>query len=458
MSDEGRARLRDFAGAGFAAAGVPGLVLQVVDTDGVVETITWGELAADAPVLLGSTSKSVTAIALLQAVEAGMLRLDDSVREWLPEVDLPAEVTIRDLAHHCSGLAADSTPRRHRHRGDRGFHYANQNYNLLGAVIAEATGMPFEKWIASRLTTPLGLGNTFCAGCDRDEQITPGHVGLFGHFVPTRLADYGADAWIQPASGAICASACDAGTMLRMLLNEGCCDGTRVLSAASVRRLLTDTVPADSSPAIDGPLGESGDYAFGWVRKVLDGDEVFLHVGKVPDYTTVFALIPGRGLGLVLASSGADFLVSTPLIEDLADGAIRLLLGHPVPPMSAATRKLNRFIVTTCYLGFTGVAAVGWLGAGLPRPVSGRMPEPDGQQELGQPGSETALAAHWLFRLGYYLVFPLAVLYGARRLSQTPVRWLWRFVPDASAVLSAGAVSMVVSGMVRCLVHRRDAE
>jgi CubicO group peptidase (beta-lactamase class C family) len=412
--------LRDFVERGFAAAGVPGGVVQIVRRTGVVETIPFRGLTADSPVMLGSTSKSLTALGLLCAVEDGAVSLDDSVRHRLPDTDLPPDVTVRDLAHHCSGLATDSTPRRHRHSSSRRFRYANQNYNLLGEVIEEATGTRLDQWLAERVFEPLGLTHTFCAGRGRDDEIAPGHVGVFGRFIHRELAGFGPDEWIQPASGAICSSASDAGRMLRLMLNDGILDGRRLLSRASIRAILHDSVPTHSSPAVDGPLGRSGDYGFGWVGKNLDGEEVFVHVGKVPTHTTVFALVPGRGLGMVLAVNACDFLVATPLLETLADGVIRQLLGHASPPMDARAGATRRAIVNVCHLGILGIGAAGWL---IPK-SSGAVPT----------------------RVGYHFVLPLALAFGIRRLSETPFPWLKRFVPDTCATVLIAATGMIVSG------------
>lgn len=412
--------LQDFVRSGFSAAGVPGGVVRIVDGAGVVDTIAVGSMTADSPVMLGSTSKSLTALGLLLAVEDGALSLDDTVRRWLPDCDLSAEVTVSDLAHHCSGLRTDSTPGHHHHGADRRFRYANQNYNLLGEIIAIATGVPFDQWMEKRLFDPLGLAHAFCAGCGRDEEVTPGRVGIFGRFVRTGLRATDRNEWIQPASGAICASAADAGRLLEFVLNDGVVDGVRVLSRKSVQMMLHDTVPADSSPAVDGPLGPDGEYGYGWVRKDLDGEEVFVHVGKVPAHSTVFALMPERGLGMTLVANAGDFLVSTPLLEDLADGIIRHLLGRPATPIDAASRNTRRAAVTACYLSLLSIGAVGWL---IPRDSSS-VP----------------------VRLGYHVVLPLTLVLGVRRMSETPFRWLKRFVPDAHAVLAASAVSMFVSG------------
>lgn len=129
---------------------------------------------------------------------------------------------------------------------------------------------------------------------------------------------------------------------------------------ASVDTILRDTVPAHSSPAVCGLLGDEGGYGFGWVHTHLDGEDVFFHTGKVPGSTSAFALVPGRRLRLVLLADGGDFLVGTPLVEDLVDALVRRLLGHPVPLPTAGQRRARRAVVNGACLGLLGLSALTW--------------------------------------------------------------------------------------------------
>ncbi len=432
-ADNGSATpLHSLVESGYADLGLPGISVEVVDRLGVVDSVSFGELTAGSPVLLGSTSKSIAAIALMQAVEAGELSLDDPVIKWLPESLVPDDVTVQDLAHHRSGLTTDSTPGRLHFRADREFRYANENYNLLSQVIEAATGVSYGHQLAEQVFAPLGLENSFVVGEGRDSEIIQGHVGVLGNFVPTELADYGPDSWIQATSGATCSGTADSGTILRMLLNQGELDGTRILSPESVQTILTDTVPTHGSPAVDGPLGPEGDYGFGWIHKKLDGEDVFVHVGKVPTHTTVFALIPDRGIGITMMVNAGDFLVTTPLIEDLADSVIRQVLDQPFETPKPGVNTFRQIVLDFGYLGIVALGLAGWFVH---------------SKRAGKAGF-----------FAYHVLLPLILIIGVRQASGTPFVWLWHFAPDASSALGISAANMIASGTWKALRRRKRGE
>lgn len=403
----------------FDAAGVPGGVLHVVDAQGPRETVEYGGLAASDPVTLGSTSKALAATVLLQLAEEGLVDLHAPVQRYLPGVGLPQEVTLLDLAHHRSGLRPDARPAHLIKARTREFRYANQNYNLLGNVLAAASGMTYASLLTSRVLEPLGMDQSWCPPL---RPGAPGHVAVFGVNIPVRAFNAGPGSWIQGPSGAVTASAADAGRFLAMMLGGGVLDGRRVLSPASVTMMLNDVVQADGSPAVAGPFGDQGEYGLGWVRKQVRGRPVHLRVGKVPGATSVFVLLPDVGLGFVLLVNAGDFLVGTPLLEKLAENVARLLLGEEVTtaaPRSVVRRR--RAVLNSVYAVFLVMSAVGWLVPVLPGGL--------------------------LVSVGYHAVLPAALVVGLRRSSSTPWPWLFRFAPDVASVLFLGCVSMVAAGM-----------
>jgi len=62
------------------------------------------DLAADSLFPIYSITKTLTAICALRLAESEALRLDAAGRQWLPEVNLPATITVTHLLRHTSGL------------------------------------------------------------------------------------------------------------------------------------------------------------------------------------------------------------------------------------------------------------------------------------------------------------------------------------------------------------------
>lgn len=129
---------------------------------------------AAAPFRWASVSKMVTAILVLQQVDAGTLALDAPVIRYLPETPVPNadRITLRQLLAHRSGLAgqADSPD------GPLGdliqycmtaaaepgttFLYNNCDTIVLGKVLEAVTGSGFLDLVNTRVGAPLGFSLT----------------------------------------------------------------------------------------------------------------------------------------------------------------------------------------------------------------------------------------------------------------------------------------------------------
>ncbi len=136
---------------------------------------------------IGSLSKANTAVAVMQLVERGTIRLDDNVRRYVPSFpDKGVPITIRELMSHTSGI-------RHYRDTDvpdmpvqgntmayptfeqaialfkddpllftpgKYFFYSSYAVNLLQGVIEEATHAPFETYMKENVWEPSGMTRT----------------------------------------------------------------------------------------------------------------------------------------------------------------------------------------------------------------------------------------------------------------------------------------------------------
>lgn len=134
--------------------------LQRTNNDEVRVTANVGDIHAS--FRLASLAKVVTALTALIAVEEGSVTLDDTITNAPPGVNLHTGTTLRHLLSHASGLPFDGgTPvaalatRRV---------YSNTGIETAAAVIADATGIAFNEYLAEAVLQPLGMARTELRG------------------------------------------------------------------------------------------------------------------------------------------------------------------------------------------------------------------------------------------------------------------------------------------------------
>jgi CubicO group peptidase (beta-lactamase class C family) len=176
----------------------------VVDTALGVADVTTGEpLTSRHLFRIASHSKTFTATAVLQLVEAGRLRLDDPIAAWVPALTgtALAGVTIRELLGHQGGVVRDGRDNDHwqllrpfpdaeRLTGvavDEGavlgrnehFKYSNIGYSLLGLAIEAVTGTGYAAHVQAAVIDRLGLPDTRPEwDAARAGEYAAGHTGL----------------------------------------------------------------------------------------------------------------------------------------------------------------------------------------------------------------------------------------------------------------------------------------
>lgn len=148
-----------------------------------------GKRTADSTIYsICSISKLFTSIGILQLRDQGLLDLDDSIQEHLPWLGLhqafpeSGPITIRALLTHSGGVPRDAPspywadpafpfPSKKEFRdklseqetiypASTSYQYSNLGISLLGLVIEELSGMPYEAYMRKYVIGPLGLKDT----------------------------------------------------------------------------------------------------------------------------------------------------------------------------------------------------------------------------------------------------------------------------------------------------------
>lgn len=356
-SDEVAPEIRDHVAAGLDENGVPGAVLAIAGPEGTAVE-AFGTTGRDdepvheqTPFLIGSVTKSFTAVAVLQLAERGAIDLDDPVADYLPwfsvePADSIAEVTVRTLLNQTSGIPTDAgggglrylddgsvTEVAHELEGaplsDRPgarFQYANGNYVLLGALIEEVSGLPFGDYIRAHILDPLGMDHTYTALSPAQAAgMSEGHRYWFGLTAAHTTFSDG----LLPAGGLI-STGPDMARYGRMLLSGGSLDGERILSREAV-----DELTAGAAAATVGPWAKDPDVEYGMGLYVggapFGSEEAIFHPGGSPDFAAMFALLPERERALVLlmnVTPEVQMPGAAGAIDRIGAGAVSMLMGE----------------------------------------------------------------------------------------------------------------------------------
>ena len=326
-------------------SGYPGASVVVI-RDGRVEHVhvsgtadsTGRPVVPETPFVVGSLSKSLTALGILRLVEAGRVGLDTPVSRYIPDFRTAAAaatpITIRQLLDHTSGLspaAADlssapttltgfvrtSVDRTPVAAPGATYAYANINYVVLGAVIEAVIGQPYPAAMQALVFDPLAMHHT-TADLDTARRLGLGDAHRLWFGLPlARPPLFRAD--LAPA-GFIISTADDLTHPIDMLLAGGAYDGRPFLNPASAAAMTTGTVQR--------PIG-SGRYAMGWVDDTPQGVRTVSHDGSTTDMAAVQAFAPTLGTGIVVLANAQWIPFETfGKIDAIGLGALDMMLGR----------------------------------------------------------------------------------------------------------------------------------
>lgn len=337
---------------------IPGLAIGIIKNNEIVYAKGFGtadssgrEVSAQTPFIIGSVSKSFTALAIMQLVEKETIHLDDSVDIYLPWFrasyqGIAQHITVRQLLQHTSGMKPfydgmvdedtsieqlsidllnntelNATP------GQRS-EYSNANYILLGAIVEQVSGLTFGEYISANIFQPLQMEHSFVSKEQAKEHgLATGHQKWFGFPIEADLPYFACSL----PEGQIISCVEDMLHYVSALLNKGVYQGQKILSADGVDELFNTDVREDYVPA--GIDGTESYYAFGW-RVIYSGTTLNMiqHTGETGNYHANVILNPAKGIGVVeLDSLGGDM---SPV--SIGVGAMQLMNGE--------TPEYSRFI------------------------------------------------------------------------------------------------------------------
>jgi CubicO group peptidase (beta-lactamase class C family) len=329
-------------------------------------------------VRIGSVSKTFTWIALMKEVEAGRVKLDAPVNDYLPEeLRIPDQgyqqpIRVIDLMSHSPGFEDLSMghlfvyePDRvmpiadylARHRPDRVREpgqlasYSNYGAALAGYIVARLNGEDFESVIEREVFAPLGMASStfrepYAARAGLPEpmpqaqaaRLSPGYSWNGSEFV---AKDFEYISQVAPA-GSVSMTAADMARYMRMLLGDGTVDGVQIFGPQAAKAFRTQILNVGE--------GTNG-WAHGFMARPLPGGfKTFGHGGATQLFFSNMMIIPALRMGVFANSnttSGRALVERLPklIVENFYVAPTPRRVGDP-KLLEIADRYTGRYIPT----------------------------------------------------------------------------------------------------------------
>ena len=247
---------------------LPGIVWAIVDgntclagAEGYAQLAHARRMTANTKVQVGSVTKTLLALGVLQLVSTGQLALDADVERMLPSLNWnnpwhdQTPITVQHLLEHTAGLdniriwqflntkvtadspLTDAFPQNQddlllaRTRPGSQYSYSNMGYAILGLVIEQVTSERYEDYLARELLEPLGMHDSSFSLVtqEQDPRLAMGYLdgGIPQNSVPM---------FLRPA-GQFTTTAKDMHLLLRFLLGSGSVNGVDLIAPRYLERL-----------------------------------------------------------------------------------------------------------------------------------------------------------------------------------------------------------------------------
>ena len=325
ISPERLARINQICSGKIQNGNLPGIAILITHNGKIVLWKAYGmadnqsgkAMKRDDIFRIASQTKAITSTAIMMLWEEGKFQLDDPISKYIPEFKNPqvlksfsysdtswtgqsarSEITIRQLITHTSGIgygAIDGDERikmiyqkakvtdlftteniligdvikrlaklpLHHNPGEK-FTYS-MGIDVLGYLIEILSGMPFDKFLQTRLFDPLGMNDTrFYLPGDKAGRLVAIQEKVNGQwqrfpntFYETDYPIQGAKSFFSGGAG-LSSTVKDYATFLQMYLNGGELNGVRILSRTTV-----DAIMGNHSGSLYGAPDKYHGLAFG---------------------------------------------------------------------------------------------------------------------------------------------------------------------------------------------------
>jgi CubicO group peptidase (beta-lactamase class C family) len=429
---------------------IPGLAIGIIKDHQIIYLRGFGyadetgrPMTPQTPFVLGSLSKSFTALAIMQLVEAGKIDLDAPVQRYLPwfsvaDKTASSHITIRHALTHTTGISLYTGRAFLAGRGKNTleqsvrelervrltqpvgtvFQYSNSNYAILGLIVQVIAGERFEAYIQRHIFHPLQMCHSHTSEHEAiQDGMTKGYRWWFGMPFVSHVP-YLTDA--LPAAF-ILSSAEDMARYLVACLDAGSSEKNALLSTHGFAEMYRP----------HATIGPNISYALGWRVESQGNTTIIRHGGETANFLSEMVLVPEHRLGIVVLLNVNNGAVARLGVTKIATAAVSLLLGQPEPKPPLSFRTFYLLVDLAVLAGSC------WQLWSLVRLFRSRW---------------SSLHTCDLLSLVKDAALPLTILWGIPRWFHAPWSLLRLYVPDLSVWLRAMNLLSFARGIIRIIL------
>jgi CubicO group peptidase (beta-lactamase class C family) len=328
---------------------IPGLSASIIKNGEIIWLNSFGyanittrtKVSDETIFMVASISKPVVATAIMQLYEKQQLDLDDNINDYLPfqviNPNYPNEhITFRMLLAHTSGMNDDdgdevyswgkdspialgdflrsffvpggehySVENFHKSRPGTYWDYSNVSFALLGYLVENITGKPFNEYCKENIFIPLGMTSTAWKLEDIDIRRKAIHYNIdnvgwrmYQHFTS---ADYPARQLMTTIN--------DISNFLLAYMQGGTFNDRQLLLSSTIE-LMKERQFTEVQNA----------FGLGWYYDSRIGQELFGHIGTEMGVSTAMFFNPETNIGAIILSNGGGINL-LPILEQMFKAA-----------------------------------------------------------------------------------------------------------------------------------------
>ena len=315
--------LDDFFMSNMASLKIPGVAFVIVKDNQLIASKGYGyaDIANQIPVepdktifRVGSVSKLLTAVAVMQATEQGYLDLNTDINQYLSTVQIsdtyPEPVTLKQLLTHTAGfedriigiLAQHEAGLRSPGEFLRNYpvervyppgtihSYSNYSFTLAGQLVTEASGIPFNQYVNENIFQPLDMNaSTF------DQPVPQDLASNMAIGYNNTGPDYevGPDIYLQIApAGSLSTTATDMANFMTAMLADGRYKDVHILEERTAQQIKQQQFTHH---------GELPGMTLGFKERYINSERLIGHGGDIDTYASQMILLPEHNIGFFMA-------------------------------------------------------------------------------------------------------------------------------------------------------------